>query len=116
MEQPASMAEILQQGEEIAEAHLGDRWNEIRETVFEEMQRPEWLAEVQGEPLTGDAGAAVHLDHGDVGQPGAGKAQSGEMRRQAITMSGPSARPAAQSPDEAYRNRAKEAGRHGYGS
>ena len=35
VEQPPTMAQVLESGEEIAAAHLGDRWPEVRDQVFE---------------------------------------------------------------------------------
>lgn len=114
VEQPASVEQFLQAGEEIAAAHVPE-WNDVRERVFAEMQaRPQWLHEAQGNPTPAVLGRTFVSIASTLRAVETARLQDAEMKRQATTMSGGSSRPATQTPDEEYWQAVRAAGAGGY--
>ena len=112
----ATMAEVLAEGERLAEAHVPN-WNEVRDSVMDELvARPSWLSDVNNNPTPATLGQAFVSVASVLAAADTARAQAAESKRAAQTMSGAGARPASQNDDEAQWARIRAAGSQGYGS
>jgi hypothetical protein len=114
VEEPATMAEILAQGESLAAPHI-ENYSEVRQSIMDELvERPAWLEEVRSNPSPAVLAKTFVNVASVLAAAETARSQTASMRREAQTMSGASARPGTQSDDEQAWARIKAAGSGGY--